>query len=221
MQILVVEDDRLLAHHLASQLGEMDNKVRVAQDAAEARYLVENYLIDVAIIDLGLPDMDGISLIKQLRDTAFEQPILILTARSNWEDKVAGLDAGADDFVVKPFQMPELVARLHALVRRSSGFVKPQIELEGMVLHLNERAVQIDGQPLELTAFEYKILEFMLRHKGAVVSKQKLLELLYDEGEGDLNTIEVLVSRLRKKLTQGGASVPIQTIRGQGYRLGL
>ncbi|KIO35731.1 response regulator [Shewanella sp. cp20] len=221
MRILVVEDDPLLSHHLKVQLSELGNQVQVAQTAKEGFYQATNYPIDIAIIDLGLPDQDGIALIQSLRKADLKAPILILTARVNWQDKVEGLNAGADDYLVKPFQKEELVARLDALVRRSAGFVKPQITSGPLELDLAAKQVTLDQSPMEVTAFEYQILEYLMRHCHEVVAKQRLLDVIYGDKEGDPNTIEVMVSRLRKKLSKGGLENPIATIRGQGYKFNL
>ncbi|RTR36483.1 response regulator [Shewanella canadensis] len=221
MRILVVEDDPLLSHHLKVQLSELGNQVQVALTAKEGFYQATNYPIDIAIVDLGLPDQDGISLIQNLRDAGLKAPVLILTARVNWQDKVEGLNAGADDYLVKPFQKEELVARLDALVRRSAGFVKPIITSGALELDLAAKQVSLNNEPMEVTAFEYLILEYLMRHCHEVVAKQRLLDVIYGDKEGDPNTIEVMVSRLRKKLTKGGIENPVVTIRGQGYKFNL
>ncbi|RTR26324.1 response regulator [Shewanella atlantica] len=221
MRILVVEDDPLLSHHLKVQLTELGNQVQVALTAKEGFYQATNYPIDIAIVDLGLPDQDGISLIQSLRDAGLKAPVLILTARVNWQDKVEGLNAGADDYLVKPFQKEELVARLDALVRRSAGFVKPQITSGALELDLAAKQVSLNNEPMEVTAFEYLILEYLMRHCHEVVAKQRLLDVIYGDKEGDPNTIEVMISRLRKKLTKGGIENPVVTIRGQGYKFNL
>lgn len=221
MRILVVEDDPILSHHLQVQLSELGNQVQTAPTAKEGFYQATNYPIDVAIIDLGLPDEDGISLIQKLRDNELKAPILILTARVNWQDKVEGLNAGADDYLVKPFQKEELVARLDALVRRSAGFVKPVINSGPLALDLAAKQLSLRGIPMEVTAFEYQILEYLMRHCHEVVAKQRLLDVIYADKEGDPNTIEVMVSRLRKKLSKEGIENPIATIRGQGYKFNL
>ena len=221
MRILIVEDDPILSHHLQVQLSELGNQVQVALTAKEGFYQATNYPIDVAIIDLGLPDQDGMSLIENLRDAGLKAPILILTARVNWQDKVEGLNAGADDYLVKPFQKEELVARLDALVRRSAGFVRPQITSGDLELDLAAKQLSMKGVPMEITAFEYLILEYLMRHCHEVVAKQRLLDVIYGDKEGDPNTIEVMVSRLRKKLTKEGLENPIATIRGQGYKFNL
>ncbi|STQ75558.1 response regulator [Grimontia hollisae] len=217
MRILIVEDDPLLSHHLKTELSELGHQVHCAQTAYEGLFVAKEYPNDIAIVDLGLPDRDGLSLIRNIRRADIRMPILILTGRANWQDKVSGLDAGADDYLVKPFQKEELVARLNALVRRSAGFVKPEIRAGKITIDLLAKKVSIDGQSVELTAFEYDLLEYLVRYNRQVVSKQRLLDVLYQDQEGDPNTIEVMMSRLRKKLTQAGQENPISTVRGQGY----
>jgi len=221
MKILLVEDDKLLNHHLKTILQEAGNQVYAANRADEALHYTEDYPVDVAIVDLGLPDCDGLSLIQQLRERQIGFPILVLTARGNWQDKVAGLDAGADDYMVKPFNKDELMARLNALVRRSAGFISPKVTAGNYQLDLTRKELTIDGEPMPLTHFEYTILEFLMRHSGQVISKQQLMDQLYDDGEGDPNTLEVLISRLRKKLDPDGDLQPISTIRRQGYLFNL
>ncbi|ADN76344.1 two component transcriptional regulator, winged helix family [Ferrimonas balearica DSM 9799] len=218
MQILVIEDDPLLCHHLKVRLSELGNQVQASQTASEGEYLANNYPLDIAVVDLGLPDESGLSLIQRLRDQGKAFPILILTARDSWQDKVEGLNAGADDYLVKPFRIEELMARLNALVRRSAGFIKPEISCGSLKMDLTGKSVTLAGDLLELTAFEYQILEYLMRHHQQVISKQRLLDVLYEDREGDPNTVEVMISRLRKKLVSGGMNNPIVTIRGQGYR---
>lgn len=221
MRLLVVEDDQILSHHLKVQLSAIGNTVQLAENAQEGLYQAINYPLDVAIIDLGLPDEDGIKLIEKIRASGVKYPILILTARVNWQDKVEGLNAGADDYLVKPFQKEELIARLDALVRRSAGFVSPQINCGYIQLDLAAKQVCLDNQPLTITAFEYQILEYLIRHNKEVIAKQRLLDVLYGDEEGDPNTIEVMISRLRKKLNKDNQPNPITTIRGQGYKFNL
>lgn len=218
MRILIIEDDPILSHHLSVQLSDAGNQVQVALTAKEGFYQATNYPIDVAIIDLGLPDVDGISLIKSLRHANVKAPIIILTARLTWQDKVEGLNAGADDYLVKPFQKEELIARLDAIVRRSGGFVRSVITSGPLQLDLTAKQVSLQQKPVEITAFEYQLLEYLMRHCHEVVAKQRLLDVIYADKEGDPNTIEVMISRLRKKLSQGGMTDPITTIRGQGYK---
>ncbi|AMO77584.1 response regulator [Pseudomonas citronellolis] len=218
MKLLVVEDEALLRHHLYTRLGEQGHVVDAVGNAEEALYRAHEYHHDLAIIDLGLPGMSGLDLIREFRSQGKAFPILILTARGNWQDKVEGLAAGADDYVVKPFQFEELEARLNALLRRSSGFVQATIEAGPLLLDLNRKQATVAGQTLGLTAFEYRILEYLMRHHQQVVSKERLIEQLYpDDDERDPNVIEVLVGRLRRKLESHEGFRPIDTVRGQGY----
>ncbi len=218
MKLLVVEDEALLRHHLYTRLGEHGHVVDAVADAEEALYRVSEYNHDLAIIDLGLPGMDGLELIRQLREQGKQFPILILTARENWQDKVEGLAAGADDYVVKPFQFEELEARLNALLRRSSGFVQSTIGAGPLLLDLNRKQAALFDKTLALTAYEYRILEYLMLHHQQVISKDRLIEQLYpDDEERDPNVIEVLVGRLRRKLEGDSGFKPIETVRGQGY----
>ena len=218
MKLLVVEDEALLRHHLYTRLGEQGHVVDAVADAEEALYRVNEYNHDLAIIDLGLPGMSGLELIRELRALGKQFPTLILTARGNWQDKVEGLAAGADDYVVKPFQFEELEARLNALLRRSSGFVQSTIGAGPLVLDINRKQAMLLEQALPLTAYEYRILEYLMRHHQQVVSKDRLIEQLYpDDEERDPNVIEVLVGRLRRKLEGDAGFKPIETVRGQGY----
>ncbi len=218
MKLLVVEDEALLRHHLYTRLGEQGHVVDAVADAEEALYRVNEYNHDLAIIDLGLPGMSGLELIRELRALGKQFPILILTARGNWQDKVEGLAAGADDYVVKPFQFEELEARLNALLRRSSGFVQSTIGAGPLVLDINRKQAMLLEQALPLTAYEYRILEYLMRHHQQVVSKDRLIEQLYPaDEERDPNVIEVLVGRLRRKLEGDAGFKPIETVRGQGY----
>jgi two-component system response regulator PhoP len=190
--------------------------VDVAFDGPEGEYYGTEFDYELAIVDLGLPGFDGMELIRRLREADRSFPVLILTARENWQDKVRGLEVGADDYLVKPFHPQELVARINALIRRSAGFASPRLEMGELVLDTSSREVRRDGVLLELTAFEYKVLEYLMLHAGAVVSKPELTEQLYDQDfERDSNVIEVFVGRLRKKLAP---LTPIRTVRGLGYR---
>lgn len=218
MKLLLVEDEALLRHHLATRFGEVGHVVDAVDSAEEALFKAQQFNHDIAIIDLGLPGMSGLDLIRQLRSMGRTFPILILTARGNWQDKVEGLTSGADDYVVKPFQFEELEARLNALVRRSSGFVQAQIRTGPLLLDLNRKQALVDDQALPLTAFEYRILEYLMRHHQQVVTKDRLIEQLYpDDEDRDANVIEVLVGRLRRKLEAAGDLKLIETVRGQGY----
>lgn len=218
MKLLVVEDEALLRHHLYTRLGEQGHVVDAVANAEEALYRAAEYHHDLAMIDLGLPGMSGLDLIREFRSQGKTFPILILTARGNWQDKVEGLAAGADDYVVKPFQFEELEARLNALLRRSSGFAQSSIEAGPLVLDINRKQALVNGESLQLTAFEYRILEYLMRHHQQVVAKERLIEQLYpDDDERDPNVIEVLVGRLRRKLESAAQFKPIDTVRGQGY----
>jgi len=218
MKLLVVEDEALLRHHLYTRLGEQGHVVDAVANAEEALYRAAEYHHDLAMIDLGLPGMSGLDLIREFRSQGKTFPILILTARGNWQDKVEGLAAGADDYVVKPFQFEELEARLNALLRRSSGFAQSSIEAGPLVLDTNRKQALVNGESLQLTAFEYRILEYLMRHHQQVVAKERLIEQLYpDDDERDPNVIEVLVGRLRRKLESAANFKPIDTVRGQGY----
>ena len=218
MKLLVVEDEALLRHHLLTRLGEQGHVVDAVADAEEALYRVAEYNHDLAIVDLGLPGMGGLELIRTLREQGKQFPILIHTARGNWQNKVEGLAAGADDYVVKPFQFEELEARLNALLRRSSGFVQSTISAGPLVLDINRKQALLSDESIALTAYEYRILEYLMRHQQQVVAKERLIEQLYpDDEERDPNVIEVLVGRLRRKLDSGTGFKPIDTVRGQGY----
>ena len=219
MNILVVEDNQLLRHHLSERLSGSGFTVLAASDGREALYLDREFDVELAIIDLGLPgDVDGFGLIEHLRGIARSYPILVLTARGNWEDKVAALQMGCDDYVVKPFQFEELVARLNALLRRAAGFVRPCIEAGPLKLDLNRRQIFVADCALAFTAFEYRILEYLMLHNRQTISKDRLLALLYGpDEERDGNIIEVLVGRLRRKLEDECGINPITTIRGRGY----
>lgn len=221
MKILLVEDDKLLNHHLTTLLTETHNQVHSTDRAQVALHYATNYPIDVAIIDLGLPDLDGLHLIRGLRALQIPFPVIVLTARGNWQDKVEGLEAGADDYLVKPFQKDELLARLNALVRRSAGFISPRVKAGDYELDLSRKELTVASEVVVLTSFEYQILEYLMRNARQVVSKQQLLDQLYGDGEGDPNIIEVMVSRLRKKLDPEGIILPISTIRRQGYIFNL
>ena len=218
MKLLVVEDEALLRHHLYTRLSDSGHVVEAVANAEEALYQIEQFNHDLAVIDLGLPGLGGLDLIRQLRAAGRSFPILILTARGNWQDKVEGLAAGADDYLVKPFQFEELEARLNALLRRSSGFTQSTITAGPLLLDLNRKQASLDDQPLGLTAYEYRILEYLMRHHQQVVAKDRLMEQLYpDDDDRDPNVIEVLVGRLRRKLEAPNGFKPIDTVRGLGY----
>lgn len=217
MRILVVEDEPALRSQLAARLAAAGHVVDAAKDGEEGLYYGQEYDYAAAVIDLGLPKMDGRALIKTLRSAERAFPILILTARGHWRDKVSGLEAGADDYLTKPFHMEELLARLNALVRRTAGYATPVIRVGALSLDTAKKEVCLSGQAVNLTAFEYRVLEHLMLNAGRVVSKAELTDHLYAQDfDRDSNVIEVFVGRLRKKL---GPANPIRTLRGQGYRL--
>ncbi|WP_409307648.1 two-component system response regulator PhoP [Pectobacterium sp. B1J-3] len=219
MRILVIEDNVLLRHHLTVQMNEMGHQVDAAADAKEADYFLHENTPDIAIVDLGLPDEDGMSLIRRWRSQQIKLPILVLTAREGWQDKVAVLEAGADDYVTKPFHMEEVAARLQALMRRNSGLASQLIRIDPFEIDLSRRELMIHGASIKLTAFEYTIIETLIRHSGKVVSKESLMLQLYPDAElRESHTIDVLMGRLRKKIQNAGAPDVITTVRGQGYR---
>jgi len=222
MRVLVVEDEAALRDNLKERLTESGFTVDVARDGEEGLFAALEYPLDVAIIDLGLPNLPGLEVIRRVRAAAKSYPILILTARDNWQDKVEGLQAGADDYVAKPFHFEEVLARLQALLRRAGGWASPQLKCGPVVLDTRAQAVHVDGAALELTTFEYRILEHLMLRAGDVISKTELTERLYDQDfERDSNVIEVLVGRLRRKLDPEDKLRPIETLRGRGYRFAL
>lgn len=222
MQLLVVEDNLLLRHHLSERLAASGFQVRGAGDGREGLHFAREFAPDLVVVDLGLPELDGFELIRALRSSGSNMPILVLTARGNWEDKVEALQLGADDYVVKPFQFEELEARLNALLRRAAGFVQPRVQAGPLVLDLNRRQAFADERLLALTAYEYRILEYLMLHHRQAVSKERLLSVLYgDDEERDSNVIEVLVGRLRRKLEGECGLNPIETVRGRGYLFDL
>jgi two-component system response regulator PhoP len=222
MRLLVIEDDKTLRESLAAKLVESGFAVEQAADGREGLHYAIEYPIDLAIVDLGLPEMSGLDIIREVRKAGKSYPILILTARDRWQDKVDGLDAGADDYVVKPFQFEEVIARVNALVRRSGGWASSEMTAGPVSLDLSRQEVKVNDAPIELTSFEYKIIEYLMVRAGQVISKTELTERLYDQDfERDSNVIEVFVGRLRKKLDPDNSIKPIETLRGRGYRFGL
>lgn len=220
MRILIVEDEKILCEQIRQFLAAKGFAVDIAHTAADGLYMGGEYPLDAAVIDLGLPDFSGIELIKKLRKADVIFPILILTARSRWQEKVEGLEAGADDYLVKPFHYEELLARLNALIRRASGKAHPLLKHGNITLDTVSQDVFVDDVKQELTAYEYKVLEYLMHHKGEVVSKTVLTEHIYDEDfDRDSNVIEVFIGRLRKKLDPDGNLKPIETLRGRGYRI--
>ncbi|HWF97556.1 MAG TPA: response regulator transcription factor [Steroidobacteraceae bacterium] len=222
MRVLVVEDEAALRETMKTRLTEAGFTVDVAQDGEEGLFAGREYPLDVAIVDLGLPKLAGLEVIRRLRAAGKAFPILILTARDNWQDKVEGLQAGADDYVAKPFHFEEVLARLQALLRRAGGWASPELKCGPVALDTRAQTVRVDGQAVELTTFEYRILEHLMLRAGDVISKGELTERLYDQDfERDSNVIEVLVGRLRRKLDPEDRLKPIETLRGRGYRFAL
>lgn len=222
MRVLLIEDEAPLRLGLARQLEAEGYRVDQAADGEEGLFLAREYPFDLAIVDLGLPKLNGLAIVQKLRAGGSAMPILILTARGTWQDKVAGLEAGADDYLVKPFEYPELAARVKALLRRSLKAVTGALTLGPLTLDLAAQKVSLDGQPLDLTAFEYRLLEFLVRERPRVVPKQELADYLYPHGEDrDSNVLDVLLGRLRRKLDPQGTLTPIETVRGRGYRFTL
>ncbi|MDY6982902.1 MAG: response regulator transcription factor [Pseudomonadota bacterium] len=222
MRLLIVEDEDLLRARLVKALADSGYVADSASDGKTGLFEALENDYDAAIVDLGLPQLDGIGLIKALREKGRTFPILILTARDNWTDKVAGLDAGADDYVVKPFQIEEIKARLNALLRRAAGFAKPTLDFAHLSLDTTARKLTVGGNDVELTAYEYKVLEYLMLHPGKVISKTELTEHLYDQDhDRDSNVLEVFIRRLRQKLDPDETLKPIDTIRGQGYRFNV
>ncbi len=216
MRILIVEDEDALRAQLTDHLKSEGFAVDAAADGEEGLYYGREYDYDAAVIDLGLPKLDGIELIKRLRAEKHGFPILVLTARGHWQDKVQGLEAGADDYLAKPFQMEELMARLNALIRRSAGYASPVLSQGELQLDTAKKEVRVNGGAVELTAYEYKVLEYLMLNPDRVVSKSELTDHLYEQDfDRDSNVIEVFVGRLRKKISPVDL---IRTVRGQGYR---
>ncbi len=216
MRALVVEDDKDLNRQLVTALGDAGYAVDTALDGEEGYFLGDTEPYDVVILDIGLPKMDGISILEQWRRSARNMPVIILTARDRWSDKVSGMDAGADDYIAKPFHMEELLARVRAQVRRASGHAKAEIECGPLRLDTKSARVTFDGQQVKLTSHEFRLLAYLMHHNGRVVSRTELVEHLYDQDfDRDSNTIEVFIGRLRRKIP----GEIIQTVRGLGYRL--
>ncbi|MDH0847542.1 response regulator transcription factor [Delftia tsuruhatensis] len=216
MRILVVEDEPTLSSQLVQALQQAGHTVETAADGATAQYLGEVEEFDAAVLDLGLPVRDGLTVLRAWRDQGRVMPVMILTARGAWHEKVAGMDAGADDYLAKPFHMEELMARLRALLRRLSPHASAQWQCGPIVLDSRQARVSVGGQPLTLTSHEFKVLALLMQRVGQVISRTELSEHIYpQDSDRDSNTIEVFVGRLRKKLPAGS----IETVRGMGYRL--
>lgn len=222
MRLLLIEDDAPLRLTLARQLESDGYRVDLARDGEEGLFLAREYPVDLVIVDLGLPKLNGLTIVQRLRHDGNAVPVLILTARSSWQDKVVGLEAGADDYLVKPFEHPELVARIKALLRRSLKTASDVLSLGPLRIDLVAQSAQLDGAALELTTFEYRLLETLVRQRPGVVTRQALSDYLYPHGEDrDSNVLEVLVGRLRRKLDPSGHAGLIDTVRGRGYRFNI
>ena len=222
MRLLLVEDDAALRLGLARQLEGDGYRVDQAGDGEDGLFQAREYPVDLAIVDLGLPKLGGLKVVQSLRGDGRTLPILILTARGSWQDKVVGLEAGADDYLVKPFEYPELAARIKALLRRSLKATSDVLKLGPLAIDFSAQGVTLHGAPIELTAFEYRLLEYLVRERTRVVTKLELSDYLYPHDEDrDSNVLEVLIGRLRRKLDPDGTLAPIETLRGRGYRLTL
>jgi two-component system OmpR family response regulator len=218
VRALVVEDDPDLNRQLVRALSDSGYAVDTARDGEEGYFLGETEPYDIVILDIGLPKMDGLSVLEQWRRADRKMPVILLTARDRWSDKVSGMDTGADDYVAKPFHMEELLARVRAQVRRATGHAKSEIECGPLRLDTKTARVSVNGQPIKLTSHEYRLLAYLMHHRERVVSRTELVEHLYEQDfDRDSNTIEVFIGRLRKKIP----SEMIKTIRGLGYRLSL
>jgi two-component system OmpR family response regulator len=216
MRVLVVEDDKDLAKQLRRALEEAGYAVDVAHDGEEGHFLGDTEPYDAAILDLGLPVLDGLSVLDRWRQAGRNMPVLVLTARDRWSEKVSGIDAGADDYVTKPFRMEEVLARVRALIRRAAGHASAELECGALRIDTRGGRVTLDGAPVKLTAQEYRLLSYLMHHKGKVVSRTELIEHIYHQDfDRESNTIEVFIGRLRKKLGEDY----IATVRGLGYRM--
>ena len=216
MRLLVVEDEAVLARQLAGALGQAGYAVDCAADGEQADFMVQTEQYDAVVLDLGLPKIDGLTLLKRWREQGVATPVLVLTARGSWHEKVQGIDGGADDYVAKPFQMEELLARLRGLIRRATGQVQPELRCGSVALNAKLARVTRDGAPVKLTSHEFRVLSYLMHHRGRVVSQSELTEHIYSQGfDRDSNTVEVFIARLRRKL--GGSF--IETVRGLGYRV--
>ncbi|MCU0905904.1 MAG: response regulator transcription factor [Rhodobacteraceae bacterium] len=216
MKVLVVEDDRDLAAQIAGALGQAGYVVEVAHDGETGEYLGATEMVGGAVLDLGLPGIDGIEVLRRWRGAGLGFPVLILTARDAWVDKVAGFRAGADDYVLKPFRMEEVTLRLSTLIRRAAGHATAELAAGGLVLDTATGLATLDGMPLRLTAFEARLLRYLMLHKGRVVSRTELSEHMYDrDADRDFRSMEVVIGRLRRKIGEAR----VETRRGEGYRL--
>lgn len=222
MRILLVEDEAPLRETLAARLKRDGFAVDTASNGEEGLYLGREVPFDLAIIDLGLPKLSGMEVVRSLREEGYSYPLLILTARSSWQDKVEGLKHGADDYLVKPFHVEELLARINALVRRASGWSRPVLKCGPIHLDTSAQTISVDEQPVDLTSYEYKVLEYLMMHAGELVSKADLTEHIYQQDfDRDSNVLEVFIGRLRRKLDPESELKPIETVRGRGYRFAI
>lgn len=216
MRILIAEDELVLAEQLSASLRAAGYAVDHAVDGERAEFLGRTEGYDAVILDLGLPKMDGLTILRRWREAGLATPVLVLTARGAWHEKVQGIDGGADDYVAKPFQIEEVLARLRALIRRSSGQVTPELRVGNVVLDPRGARVTVDGVAVKLTSHEFRVLSYLMHHRGRIVSQGELTEHIYSQGfDRDSNTVEVFIARLRRKL--GGPL--IETVRGMGYRI--
>jgi len=217
LRVLVVEDEAVLSEQIASALGEAGYAVDCAADGERADFLGRTERYDAVVLDLGLPKVDGLTVLRRWREDGLPMPVLVLTARGSWHEKVLGIDGGADDYVAKPFRMEEVLARLRGLIRRASGQLSPELRCGPVVLDPRTATVTLSGRPVKLTSHEFRVLSYLMHHRGRVVSQGELTEHIYSQGfDRDSNTVEVFIARLRRKL---GASF-IETVRGMGYRVG-
>ena len=216
MKVLVVEDEALLSQQLARALGDAGYAVDCAADGERADFLGQTERYDAVVLDLGLPTVDGLAVLRRWREAGIAVPVLVLTARASWHEKVQGIDGGADDYVAKPFRMEEVLARLRALIRRASGQVTPELRCGALALDPRNAKVTVNGAPVRLTSHEFRVLSYLMHHRGRVVSQGELMEHIYAQSaDRDSNTVEVFIGRLRKKVGAGS----IATVRGLGYRM--
>ncbi len=221
MRVLVIEDEARLREQVAERLRAHGYAVEVAADGEEGLYMGREFPLDAVVLDLGLPKRPGLEVLRTWRAEGRRFPVLILTARGRWQEKVEGLEAGADDYLTKPFQMEELLARLQAIIRRAAGWANPLLQVGPIALDSITQVVKVNGAPITLTAFEYRLLEYFVIHTGRVISKSELTEHLYEDGdEHDSNVLEVLIARLRRKIDPEQRLHPLETLRGRGYRFG-
>ncbi len=222
MRLLIIEDEAAIREQLSDFFKGLDFVIDSAEDGREGSYYALEFDYDLAIVDIGLPEKDGITIIKELRAAGKTYPVLVLTARGNWQDKVNGLEAGADDYLVKPFHTEELRARANALIRRASGNATPVLDFSPIKIDTSAKTVTLNDNIIDLTSYEYNTLEYLALHSGQAISKTELTEHLYHQDfERDSNVIEVFVGRLRKKLDPDNSLKPIKTVRGQGYRFNV